>query len=53
MQIKTDKKVLEGESDDKINQLTGYVENLREEIEFRLSTLNRKIEELYDILRKM
>ena len=53
MHIKTDKQVFGGDETEKINQLTVYVENLREEIEFRLSTLSQKIESIYDILRKM
>ena len=51
MYIKTDKTQIEGTSEEKINQMRAYVENLREEIEFRLSTLNQKIESIYEILR--
>ena len=50
--IKTDKIVPSGESEERIKELTAYVENLREEIEFRLITLSNKIESIYEILRK-
>ena len=51
MQIKTDKAQIEGTFEEKINQLEVYIENLREEIDFRLSTINQKIESIYEILR--
>ncbi len=51
MQIKTNKSQIEGTFEEKINQLEVYIENLREEIDFRLSTINQKIESIYEILR--
>ena len=53
MQLKTDKPIFDGTSDNKINQLAVYSENLKQEIAFRLSTLSKRIDTLQAAISKL
>ncbi len=53
MQLKTDRINFDGTDSEKINRLINYTETLRDEIDFRLSSLKEKQDAIYEILRKI
>ena len=53
MQLKTDRFTFDDKDTDKISSLINYTENLRDEIDFRLTSLKEKIDTMQEIVRKI
>ena len=53
MQLKTDRFNYELSDKDKQEALINYIENLRDEIDFRLTGLKEKLDTVYKILKEI